>query len=375
MREFLGNPSEPLQFNATFMYLSDDEANSKVETSLLTLYNARKNKPNRAPEYRLYFRSNDSTDAAQSGDLLAICLKKNGQILVLIVERDSLAEYQVRQLFGQEPTTNPNKFEVSTGKELSNEQVSLPAKLILDSIGAGTEDNDESLISADLILDTFEEIPTGRVLSDFARSHAGFAIEDVSIDQALISWLEIEYETFQTLERRDISRRLQKGFVEPGNIDVDGFIQYSSSVINRRKSRAGKSLEYHLEHIFSTHNIIFASQEHTEGRSKPDFIFPGITQYFDDAFPASQLTFLGAKRTLKDRWRQILQEAARIPIKHLATVDTALTQPQIAEINEANVQLVVPTPIADIYPETATASFMDLSSFLKLVKDRQSTWL
>ncbi len=81
MREFLGNPSEPLQFNATFMYLSDDETNNKVETSLLTLYNARKNNPNRAPEYRLYFRSNDSTDAAQSGDLLAICLKKTVRYL------------------------------------------------------------------------------------------------------------------------------------------------------------------------------------------------------------------------------------------------------------------------------------------------------
>lgn len=375
MREFLGNPNEPVQFNTTFLYLSDDEADNKVETSLLTLYNARKNNPNRAPEYRLYFRRNDSTDAAKSGDLLAICLKENREVLVLIAEHDSLVEYQVRRLFGHAVSANPTKFDVSNQYDLSKAQVSLPEKLILESIGLVSEQEDETLISTQLILDTFEEIPTGRVLSDFARAHAEFDILDVTVDQALINWLEIEYETFQTLERRDIQHRLERGFVELGNIDVENFLHYSISVINRRKSRAGKSLEYHLEYIFQTQNIIFTSQKFTEGHSKPDFIFPGVIQYFESTFPDSELTFLGAKRTLKDRWRQILSEAARIPTKHLVTVDTALTQSQIDEINSAGVQLVVPAPIVDIYPETAAESFMDLSSFLELVKDRQSTWM
>jgi hypothetical protein len=375
MREFLGNPDDALQFDATFLYLSDDEADNKAETAQLTLYNARRNKPNRSPEYRLYFRSNDSTDSARSGDLLAICLMENGGVLVLIAEHNSLVEYQVCRLFGQATLNISTRFDVSNRHQLSDVNVSLPEKLILESIGVLSEQGDETLISTQLVLDTFEEIPSGRVLSEFARIQAGFDPSEVSIDEALIKWLEIEYETFQTLEKRDIQRRLQQGFIEEGIINVESFLHYSSSVNNRRKSRAGKSLEYHLEYIFQTQNIVFSSQKFTEGQSKPDFIFPGIAQYSEPGFPISELTFLGAKRTLKDRWRQILKEADRIPTKHLVTVDTALTETQIEEINNAGVKLVVPSPIAGIYPASTAESFLDLSSFLEIVKDRQAKWM
>ncbi len=57
----------------------------------------------------------------------------------------------------------------------------------------------------------------------------------------------VEEILFRTFERHIIGDRLQKGFAD----DVDGFLSYSLSVQNRRKSRAGFSLENHLEVIFN----------------------------------------------------------------------------------------------------------------------------
>jgi len=374
MREFLGNPREPVIFPATFLYLADNEDLNKSETSTLTLYDARKNNPNRSPEYRLYFRDNDATDVAHAGDLMAILQKPNKDLVVVIAQGGSLVDNQVRQLFGQTDATDPNRFAVSTTRELSQESVALPEKIILELLGAETAIPDESLVSQDIILETFPQIPTGRELAEFARMHSPLSLDDVGPDQALMNWLNIEYESFRSLERRDVHDRLHQGFFQENDVDVESFIQFSTSVLNRRKSRAGKSLEYHLEHIFRAHNVLYSSQEHTEGRNQPDFLFPGIAQYQQETFPGHLLTFLGAKRTLKERWRQVLSEAQRIPIKHLATIDVGLTSSQISEITQAQVRLVIPEPVIALYPEDMATEFLSLTLFLQLVTDRQSSW-
>lgn len=376
MREFLGSPSDPIQYSATFLYFSDDEVNNKVETSILTLYNARKNNPKRAAEYRLYFRNNDATSAAHAGDLLAICQKPTREIVVLLVKAGSLVEHQVRLLFGQKASWDSTKFSVSTSRQLQQESVNLPEKLILDLFGVGTDLTDEFDIPADLILDTFPVMPLGQELSVFSRKHAQIELPELGPDQALANWLEIEHANFQILEHREIEKRIQTGFFGDDNmVDTEGFLRFSISMINRRRSRAGKSLEYHLEHIFREYNVLHTYQGFTEGRSQPDFIFPGIPQYGDSNFPTSELTFLGAERTLKDRWRQVLKEAERIPFKHLVTVDVGLTKPQVDNIAAAQIQLIVPTPIADLYPEETTESFISLDQFLALVTEKQSKWL
>ena len=113
-----------------------------------------------------------------------------------------------------------------------------------------------------------------------------------------------------------ISERLKRGFMESGAADIEGFHEFLT-VQNRRKSRAGQSLEHHLEALFTAHEIRFERGALTENKNKPDFLFPGQAEYQDPAFPVARLTMLGAKSTCKDRWRQVLQEANRIPAKHL----------------------------------------------------------
>lgn len=65
------------------------------------------------------------------------------------------------------------------------------------------------------------------------------------------------------------------GMVQSGFGSVNEFIALANSVSNRRKSRAGKSLELHLEQLFNEHGLTtFETQAVTEGNKKPDFYSP-----------------------------------------------------------------------------------------------------
>ena len=73
-----------------------------------------------------------------------------------------------------------------------------------------------------------------------------------------------------------VSQSLDRGFDS-----TEHFSAYSLSVQNRRKSRAGLALENHVEAIFQEYGIRFTRAATTEGKSKPDFIFPSQREYFD----------------------------------------------------------------------------------------------
>ena len=57
---------------------------------------------------------------------------------------------------------------------------------------------------------------------------------------------------------------------------VDGFIRFSLSVHNRRKSRMGHSLEHHLEAMFQAFGIAYDRGKATENNHRPDFLFPSV---------------------------------------------------------------------------------------------------
>ena len=160
---------------------------------------------------------------------------------------------------------------------------------------------------------------------------------------------------------------MKKGFGE----DVDGTMKYFLQVQNRRKARAGKALENHLEHLFKQNDIQFARNRVTENNSKPDFIFPGITEYKDSGFPALRLSMLGVKTTCKDRWRQVLAEAERIREKHLFTLEPAISRNQTDEMKANRLQLVIPFSLFRTYTAPQQKQLMSLNQFIELVRGRQ----
>jgi hypothetical protein len=76
---------------------------------------------------------------------------------------------------------------------------------------------------------------------------------------------------------------------------------------------------------------------------------------------------LAVKTSCKDRWRQILHEAARIRRKHLATLEPGISVDQTNEIASHNVQLVIPSPIHITYSNEQRKALMSLSGFMDLL--------
>ncbi|MWT08902.1 restriction endonuclease, partial [Escherichia coli] len=149
--------------------------------------------------------------------------------------------------------------------------------------------------------------------------------------EQLIDRRRIEYDIFLLVEEFHVLDIIRKGFGS-----VDEFIALANSVSNRRKSRAGKSLELHLEHLFVEHGLRhFATQAVTEGNKKPDFLFPSAEAYHDIGYPEENLRMLAVKTTCKDRWGQILNEADKIRQIHLFTLQEGVSQAQHSEMRDA----------------------------------------
>ena len=184
-------------------------------------------------------------------------------------------------------------------------------------------------------------------------------------DKTIISWIDMEYMLFRKIEFSRYGELIASGFVS-----VEEFIKVANMVLNRRKSRAGKSLEHHLAAIFDGNCLRYISQPRTEGNKHPDFIFPDETSYHDKNYPAEKLVFLGAKTTCKDRWRQIINEANRIDQKHLFTLQQGISAQQLDEMATENVTLVVPKPYIEAYPKEKRCDIWTLKKFIDYTKEK-----
>lgn len=184
-------------------------------------------------------------------------------------------------------------------------------------------------------------------------------------DEKIISWTNMEYSLFRALEYARYGEIIAKGFKT-----VDEFVRVANIVLNRRKSRAGKSLEHHLAAIFDGNGIEYSAQAVTEGNKKPDFLFPSKEAYHDYNFSADNIVSLAAKTTCKDRWRQVINEADRLrnKPKYLCTLQQGISGAQMDEMQTENVILVVPKPYIVTYPVDRRGRLWTLDKFVQYVK-------
>lgn len=206
-----------------------------------------------------------------------------------------------------------------------------------------------------------------RNISDTVYNHVEYLITNP--DKKIIEWTNMEYALFRALEDYRYGKVVKNGFSS-----VEEFVCIANSILNRRKSRAGKSLEHHLEAIFDANHIIYDSQAVTEGKKKPDFLFPSAISYHDAAYPVEKLATLAAKTTCKDRWRQILNEANRLKDgnKYLCTLQQGVSPMQMDEMEAEKVILVVPKPYISCYPRDRQDRIWTLSRFIGYIKDIQN---
>lgn len=182
-------------------------------------------------------------------------------------------------------------------------------------------------------------------------------------DQRLIKRRECEFELFRSVEQAVELPHIHAGFTT-----VDDFVSRAQTILQRRRKRAGQSLELHAREIFIEERLVesehFSYQPISEGSKRPDFLFPSQAAYQDASFPASRLRMLAVKTTCKDRWRQILTEADRIPNKHLLTLQEGVSESQFREMVSAGIRLVVPAQLVESFPVAVRPHLQTLESFI-----------
>lgn len=355
---------ERRELTANLLYLSDDEDDVIVQAGDLSWYDSREKDLNRSAEYRLYYPADVTIvqEHAEPGDLVVIGRRPDDSIDVLIAEADSTFERQLLWLFAIDESQLGESFDTREIDETVG--LDMAGQYILEKIGIEVDLRDENFL--DDMLERFGSgFPDTRTFSNYARGNSTGESSLDGPDAVVLAWIEREEMLFRTFEKHLVSERLSHGFAD----DVDGFIAFSLSVLNRRKSRAGHAMENHLEHVFQEHNIDYSRGKVTENRSRPDFLFPGVEEYHDPEYPSNHLLMLGVKTTCKDRWRQVLSEAEKIPKKHLFTLEPAISEHQTAEMSQKSLQLVLPSGLHATYTSDQQEWLMDLAAFLSLTRE------
>jgi EcoRII C terminal len=366
LRALLG-ADDRLNISARFVWLGQEQEALTVEGTL-SWYDARRRHPTRS-EYRLYYPSNEVTCMMEAGDVFFLALCRDGSAMVIVTPVDSTIQSQLLWLFGLEAQPEL-QFEFREISGVASAELDFAARYILDELGIEPEEPDAGLLD-DLIEQFGLSFPTTKEFSLLARNSLCELNPADDPDAALLGWMEREEQLFRRLERRIVAERIAGGFNLIDGADVDGFLTFSLSVQNRRKSRAGHALENHLEAVFGAFDIQYSRGAVTENRNRPDFLFPGQSEYLDERFPSAKLTMLGAKSTLKDRWRQVLSEAARIDQKHLLTLEPSISENQTDEMRAKNLQLVIPKRLHQSYRDHQSSWLMSVREFIALVRQKQ----
>lgn len=186
-------------------------------------------------------------------------------------------------------------------------------------------------------------------------------------DERLVLRRQCEYELFQSVEEAT-----EAGVIRDGFASITDFLQHAHRILQRRKARSGRSLELQTRQILIEEGLVehvtFEHGAESEPGHRPDFLFPSATAYADPAFPVGQLRMLAAKTTCRDRWRQVLNEAKRIRVRHLLTLQEGVSVAQFAEMREAGVRLVVPQRLLDSYPDAVRPELLTLARFIAEVR-------
>lgn len=304
-------------------------------------------------EYRItrFGRGFPYLNTESTGNLFILCKEDDNYYNAFILEEDIEID-RFLSTFGMTPVDTNRLIEVNPiNKELKSHVL-------------------------DFIKEYGDKFPSTRELSELARS-LYLVSKEISLeflkkevvdkpDSGVIGFIDLEFRIFKMIEQA-----FYTSYIEYPLFSVDRLVEVANKVLNRRKSRAGKALENHLEYIFSVNQLSFTAQAKTEGNKKPDFIFPDINYYFDDSH-LNNLTFLAAKTTCKDRWRQILNEANRIPNKHLFTLQQGISSNQLKEMKNHNVTLVVPQQYLGCFPREHREDILTLKRFIFETKARSS---
>jgi type II restriction enzyme len=173
-----------------------------------------------------------------------------------------------------------------------------------------------------------DDFPTGDAFSaETIRVLRGCIMEfsKYTADDRLLQCMDAEYQLFKLVEKKVCGPIISRMFK-----DFDNFLQTAQSVMNRRKSRAGRSLENHVAMLLRDIGIPFDVRPPITG--EPDIVIPSRDAYEDPNYPESKLFVIGVKNTCKDRWRQVVEEAPRVRSKFILTLQKGVSTQQLKQM-------------------------------------------
>ncbi|MFT9110594.1 MAG: type II restriction endonuclease [Bifidobacterium psychraerophilum] len=343
------------------MYLDDDEPPIVADIDT-TWYDTRRNQSNRSPEWRLYYKDCDPIRHAKPGDLMCFGMLTDGRLLILITRQESSMETQTEWLFNIQDESE-RSYEVH---DVTGYSVDTFAATILEALGIIVEAKDDTLLD-EMISKWGYSFPSNADFAVFAQE----SLKDVDPahddpDKVVLAYYDQNFLLFKVFEKAVIQHEFDLApFVLNDEIDVEAFTTFYTRVRNRRMSRAGTSLELHIARILDERGIKYKAQGHTEDGKKPDFLFPSQEAYDDRDFPEAQLRMLASKTSLKDRFRQVADEACRIHDKHLFTITPGdVTHLKLRQMDELHIHLVMPEKVKGTYDRMIQSSTMNFSDFI-----------
>jgi type II restriction enzyme len=292
-------------------------------------------------------------DPENTSRLMVFAFRNDGSTLQAWLARSDDEEELIQDWTGQVVPGFPIRRRIVEGQ------------LVLDELFAVPTDACNCAMS-DLPSHWALEFPAPTALTAEAVSRMG--LHDRDADSRLMRRFECEYSIFRTVEAAHVLPKVTSGFK-----GVEAFVQLAVSVINRRKSRAGRSLELQLATVFDEEQIAYERQVMTETGSTVDFLFPSLDRYYNAPHGDADIHMLAVKTTLRDRWRQVTQEGRKIEPKHLFTMDEAVPIPQYQDMKSRGVVLVVPQRRVASYPPPIRTDVLTLGRFIELVRTRANS--
>ena len=363
--KYLKTPdTDAIKYQAEFIYFNDIDEQPLTSAGEVTWYDSRVKKSHRGPELRLYYKTNKITELLSAGDLMIIGLRPDNTIVLFFTRPGTQHEHILCYLFNIKPQNN---LFSTRDLEKDKDAIDITGNVILQFLGIEPVQLEEVSLLEEIVIEKFgHKFPPTYEFSRYARDTLGDMDAVNYPDLTLLEWMQREEELFFALEKVVLKDKISESINS-----VDEFIKLSLSVQNRRKSRAGYALENHFAEILDRNEIRYQRGAITENRATPDFLFPGASEYHNNSFNDKNLFMLGCKTTCKERWRQVLSEAGRIRIKHLLTLEPAISETQTTEMSSNDLQLVVPQPLQNTYNQHQQQWLLSLKDFLQLIRDHQ----
>lgn len=195
-------------------------------------------------------------------------------------------------------------------------------------------------------------LPPDRNTPEYIKQNFSRLVEDIQ-EEAYRVYLNSEKQAGQTAMREylseiitlDADRETTMSAVSECFNDFDRFFL---SLTQSRRARAGSAFETVIRTFFRKLDYPFEEQQIING--KPDFLLPSRQHYVDNAMDCLLVT---VKRTLRERWRQIVTEGRGSSSFYLATIDGGLSRTQLDEMRANRIHIVVPAEIKEDKYSTA----------------------